>query len=136
MPCRYAFGDDGAPGVFTQMNHLGSGVCLLIITGQCHRIKLAHRIITLEHTAWVFPCNSTAGLNLSPGYLGPISTTFATLGNKVIDATNAILITRIPVLHRRVFNLCILKCHQLNDRRMQLILITHRCRTPFKVTYM
>ncbi len=58
---------------------------------------------------------------------------FTTFGNKVIDAANPILIARIPVLHRCVFDFSIVQRHQLDHCRMQLIFITHRCGAAFEI---
>ena len=58
----------------------------------------------------------------------------AALGHEVVDTAFAVLITRIPVLHGRVFNFCVIEGHQLDNGRMQLVFVAHRRRATFEVT--
>ena len=57
MASGNALGDDRALGVFAHMNHLGSGIGLLVIIRQRHGVKLADGIVTLQNAAWILPCN-------------------------------------------------------------------------------
>ena len=47
----------------------------------------------------------------------------------------ALLIAGIPVLHRRILNLCVFMRDQLDHRGMQLILVAHRRRAAFEVAH-
>ena len=49
----------------------------------------------------------------------------ASILNKIIDAADTILIARIPILDRRVFDVGILKRNKFDDRGVQLILVAH-----------
>ena len=57
----------------------------------------------------------------------------ATLRHKVIDTTPALGITGIPVLHGAVFHFCTVVHHNFHNGRVQLVLVTHRSRTPFQI---
>jgi hypothetical protein len=48
------------------MNHLRARIGLLIVVGDGDRIKLADGIVSQKNTAWVFPGDSRAGLDLRP----------------------------------------------------------------------
>ena len=63
---RYSLGDDGAFGVFTQMNHLGSRIGLLIIVGQGDGVKLPYGVVAFKNTRRVFPSYSRTCFYLSP----------------------------------------------------------------------
>src|SRR5689334_4768857 len=119
------FGDDPTGAVFAQMQHLGAGVHLLASVGDGNGIKLTSRVIAAENTAWIFPGNRRAGLDLGPGYFGVAAAAVATLGDEVEDSAASFGIPGIPILNRRVLDFSILKRHQLDDRGMQLILIAH-----------
>lgn len=59
-----ALGDDAAARVFAHMDHLGAGVCLLVVVGQGHAVKLAHTVVSLEHHARILPRNRAPRLHL------------------------------------------------------------------------
>ena len=40
MARRDPLRNDGALGVFADVDHLGAGIRLLIVVGECHRVKL------------------------------------------------------------------------------------------------
>src|SRR5262249_50336182 len=62
------------------------------------------------------------------------TTASAALGHEVVDAAAPFLVTGIPVLHRRVFDLRAgADGDQLHDRRVQLVLIALRGRAAFQV---
>ena len=63
------------------------------------------------------------------------ATAVAALGDEVIDAALPLLVARIPVLDGRVFDLGILQRDQLDHRRMELVLVAHRCRAAFEIGY-
>ena len=54
---RDAFGDDRTGGVFSDMDHLRSGVGLLAIIGQGHGIKLSDGVIAFEQHTGILPGN-------------------------------------------------------------------------------
>ena len=45
----------------------------------------------------------------------------AALGDEVVDAADAVLVARVPVLHRRVLDLGVVERDQLDHRGMQLV---------------
>ena len=119
---------------FADMCHLGAGVRLLHIVGDRHRIELANRVLAAQDAARIFPGDRRAGLNLRPGNLRVVAAAVATLGDKVIDTADTVLISRVPVLHGRVLDLCVFQCDEFDDRCVQLIFVAHRCRAALKVT--
>ena len=58
---RDPFGDDGRFGVFTDVDHLGAGIGLLMTAGQRHGVKLTDGVVAAQNTARVFPGNGGAG---------------------------------------------------------------------------
>ena len=118
---RNAFADDGAAGVFTEVDHLGAGVGLLIVIGQRHRIKLAHRVVAAQHARRVLPGNRRTGFDLRPRNARVHTLAQAALGDKVVDAAHAFFVARVPVLHGRIFDVGVVHRHQLHHRRVQLI---------------
>ena len=66
MSCRNSFADDTALRALSDMNHLGSGISLLVIVGHSDRIKLGRRVITFQYGTWIFPCYGGTGLDLCP----------------------------------------------------------------------
>ena len=105
------------------------------MVGHCHGIELGHGIVAAQYARRVFPCDGTACLNLRPREFGALAAQFATLGHKIVHAAAAVLVARIPVLHRRVFHLGAVLHHNLDDGRVQLILVAHRCRASLKIRY-
>ncbi len=83
----------------------------------------------------IFPRDCRTRLHLRPGDLRVPPQALAALRHEVVDSALAVLVSRIPVLHRRVADLRVVQRHQLNHRRMQLILISHRSRAAFEVAY-
>src|SRR5207247_9573292 len=113
-----AFGDNGAAGVFADVDHFGAGVGLLIIVGHRDRIKFADRIIAEQNAAWIFPGDRGAGFDLRPGNLRVLAFAQAALGDEVIDATAALRIARIPVLDSGIFDLRVVQGNQLDDSQI------------------
>jgi hypothetical protein len=97
MARRDPLRNDGALGVFPDVDHLGAGIRLLIVVGECHRVKLSNRVVTLQDAARIFPGDRRASLYLGPRDLGVYSQTLATLGDKIVDPTLAVLIAWVPV---------------------------------------
>src|SRR3990172_146686 len=120
-----ALGDDGAPGVLPDVDHLGPGVRLLVVVGHRDRVELPDRIISEEDAARILPGDGGAGLDLGPGDLGGDSRALSALGDEVVDAALAVLVPRIPVLDRRVLDLGAVERHELHHRRVELVLVPH-----------
>ena len=55
---RNALGDDGARCVFADMDHLGTGIGLLLQAGKSNGIEFTDRVVSLEDTGRIFPGNS------------------------------------------------------------------------------
>ena len=51
------FGDDRTAGIFTQVDHFGTGIRLLAIIGNGYRIELTHGVVPFQDTTWIFPGN-------------------------------------------------------------------------------
>ena len=60
---------------------------------------------------------------------------FAALGDKVVDATLAVLVARIPVLDGRVFYLGVIESDEFYYCGMQLVLVAHWRRAPFQIAH-
>src|SRR5574337_522841 len=84
--------DNGASGVLTDMDHLGAGVCLLVMVGQRDRVKLSGRVITLQDAARVLPGDRRAGLHLRPGDLGALPLALAPLRDEVVNTALPLLV--------------------------------------------
>ena len=128
-----ALGDDFRLRVAADMDHLGAGVRLLAVMGQRHRVEFPNRIVTAQDAAGILPGDRRTSFNLGPDNLRACATTVTALGNEVVDAADAILVTGIPVLHGRILDVRVVQCDQLDDRRVQLILIAHRCCAAFEI---
>ena len=57
MSSRDTFADDARACVGTDMNHLGSGVRLLVVVSNGYRVELCAGVIAFEYAGWVFPCD-------------------------------------------------------------------------------
>ncbi len=66
VPCRNSFGNNGAAGILSEMNHLRTRVCLLVIVRYGNRIELADGIIPREDATRVFPCDGGTRFHLRP----------------------------------------------------------------------
>ena len=120
-----ALGDDPARGVPAEMQHLGAGIHLLASVGDRDRIELAARIVAAQDAARIFPGDGGPGLDLRPGNLRVPAAAVAALGHEIVDAALALRITRIPVLHRRVFDLGVVEGDELDHRGVELVLVAH-----------
>src|SRR5262249_61870118 len=114
---------------------LGSGVCLLPVVRERYRVKLADRIVALQNTARIFPRDRRPGLNLRPRNLRIDARAFVALGDEVIDAPAPLLVARVPVLHRRVFDLRVVQRYEFDDGGVQLVLIEFWSCTAFEISY-
>src|SRR5690606_3234178 len=128
-----ALADDLALGALADVDHLGAGVGLLAMVGPRHRVAVADRVIAGQHAGRVLPGDRRAGFDLGPGDLAARATAFGTLGDEVVDAADAVLVARVPVLHGGILDLGVFQRNQLNHRRVQLVLIAHRRGAAFQV---
>src|SRR5439155_15332924 len=74
-----------------------------------------------------------AGLDLRPRNLGIRTGALPALGDEIVDPALPLFVARIPVLNRRVLDRGPLERDELDDRRVQLVLVAHRRRTPLEV---
>ena len=118
---RNALADDGAAGVLADVDHLGAGVGLLVVVGHRHRIELAHRVVAQQNARRVLPGDGRAGLHLGPGNARVDAPAQAALGDKVVDAANAVLIPGVPVLHGGVLDVGVVQRHQFHHGGVQLV---------------
>ena len=107
------------------VDHLGAGVGLLVVVDGRDRVELADRALAAQHAARILPGDGRAGLHLGPGDVRVAAAALAALGDEVVDAAAALLIARIPVLHRGVLDARIIERDQLHHRGVQLVLIAH-----------
>ena len=129
------FRNDPAPGIVTDMDHLCTGICLLIIIGNRYRIKLTYRTVSFQDSAGIFPGNSRTGLYLSPDQTGIFAPADSSFSNEIINSAFSILIPGIPILYRTVFHFCIFLDDDFHNRCMQLIFIALRSGTTFQITH-
>ena len=113
-------GHDARAGILAQMNHLGAGIGLLIVVGDGDGIEFALAVIAAQDAGRVFPRHGRAGFHLRPHHLGPIAPAIGALGHKIIDPALAVLIARIPVLHRGIFHLGVFLDDDLDHSGVQL----------------
>ena len=57
------------------------------------------------------------------------------LGDEVVDATDPVLVARVPVLDRGVLDLGTVLGHQLDDSSVQLVLVAHRRGATFEIRH-
>src|SRR5580658_10424366 len=86
---RDALRDDRALRVLADVDHLRSGIGLLIIVGQRHGVELTHRVVALQNAAGILPGNRRTGLNLRPRDLRIHALAGAALGYEVVDSAFA-----------------------------------------------
>src|SRR5262245_64807311 len=123
MPRRDSLRDDPAASVLADVDHLGSGVRLLTVVRERYRVKLADRIVALQDAARILPRDRRPGLHLRPRNLRIDARAFAALGDEVVYAPAPLLVARVPVLHRRVFDLRVVQRDQLAHGGVPLVLI-------------
>ena len=115
------------------VDHLRAGVGLLAVVGERHRVELADRVVALEDAARVLPGDRRARLDLGPGDLRAPAEAAAALGDEVVDAALAVLVARVPVLHRRVLDLGVVERDELDHRGVELVLVALRRRAALEV---
>src|SRR5690606_17200815 len=104
VPGADALADDLRLGALAEVDHLGAGVGLLAVVGQRHRVEFARGIVAQQHAARVLPGDRRAGLDLGPDDLAARTAALGALGDEVVDATDAVLVAGVPVLHGRVLD--------------------------------
>ncbi len=132
---RDRLGDDGAAGVLADVDHLGAGVGLLVVGGEGDRVELADRVVALKDYAGVLPGYGRARLDLGPGDLRVVRRAPAALGDEVVDPAAAFGVAGVPVLHGGVLDLGALERDELDHRRVQLVLVPHRCGAALEVAH-
>ena len=135
MTGRDAFRNDGALRVGADVDHLRAGVGLLVVVGNRDRIERTHRVLAAQDAGGIFPGDRRAGFHLRPRDPGIAAAAFAALGYEVVDAADAVLITRVPVLHGRVLDLRVILGDELHYRRVQLVFIAHGRGAALEVTH-
>ena len=126
--------DDAAARVAADVDHLRAGIGLLEVVGHGHRVELPDGIVAGEDAARVFPRDSRAGLDLRPRQARVLAAQ-AALGDEVVDAAAPLAVARIPVLHRGILHLGVALDDDLDDGRMQLVLVALRRRAPLEVAH-
>ena len=124
---------DRASRVVADVDHLRAGIGLHPVVRQRDGVKLADRIFALEDAARILPRDRRARLDLRPRNLGILSPAMAALRHEVVDAALPVLVARVPVLDRGVLDLSVFQRDQLDDRRVELVLVPHRRRAAFEV---
>src|SRR5437588_6092468 len=99
---------DGAAGILADVDHLRSGISLLIVVRERDGIELAYRVVALKNAAGIFPSDSRSSLNLCPRNLRVHAATRAALGNEVVDTAFSLLVSGIPILNGRILDLCVI----------------------------
>ena len=118
MACRNPLRHDGAARIAADMNHFCTGIRLLIVIYDRHRIELTDGILATKNATGILPGNRRACFNLGPRDFRVCTTAVATLGHEVVNAPNTVLVTGVPVLHGRVLDLGVFQGHQFNDCRV------------------
>ncbi len=134
MPRRNSFGNNPATGIVPDMNHLGTGIRLLIIIGNGNRIKFTDRTVSFQNSTGIFPGNRRSRFNLGPNQFRIFSATQSPFGDKIIYPPFPLLISGIPILYGTVFHFGIFLYDNLHNSGMQLVLIPLRSGTPFQIT--
>ena len=115
------------------MDHFGAGIGLLVVGGDGDGVKFTDAVIALQDAGRVFPGDRRAGFHLGPGNFAARATAGAALGDEVVDATFAVRVTGIPVLHGGVFDLRIIEGDQFHHGGVELVFIALRCGAAFEV---
>ena len=117
------------------MDHLRTCVGLLIVVRHSNRIEFGLRIVATQNTRGILPGDSRTRLYLCPGEFRVHTAQITALRHQIQHTAPTLFIARIPVLNGRVFHLRTILHDNLNDGRMQLVLIAHRSRTALEIRY-
>src|SRR5580658_9237384 len=99
-----ALRDDRAAGVRADVDHLRARVGLLVIVDGRDRVELADRVLAPQDAARILPGDRGSRLDLSPGDVRVTAAALTALGDEVVDAADALSVSRIPVLDRGVLD--------------------------------
>ena len=105
------------------MDHFGTGIGLLAVVGQRHRVELADRIVPLQYAGRIFPGDCRTGFHLRPRHFGIDAAAGRALGDEIVNAALAVFVARVPVLHGRIFDFRIVQHHDFDNCRMQLVFV-------------
>src|SRR4029077_9452835 len=97
------------------------------------RVELTDGVVAEQHARRIFPSDRRPGFDLGPGDFRVDASAQAALSYKVVDPTNPLLVARVPVLYRGIFDLGVVQSHEFYDRRVKLVGIELGCRAAFKV---
>ena len=125
--------DDAALGSSADVDHLRSGVCLLVIICHGHRIELRGGIVTLEDCRGIFPSDGGACLDLGPAQMCPTTLAYSSLSHKVKNTAPALRVARIPDLYRGIPHISVFLHHDFHHSRMKLVLVSHRSRATLHI---
>ena len=135
MPGRDALRDDGALRVLAQVDHLRTGVRLLVVVRRRYRVELAHRVVALQDAPRILPGDRGAGLDLRPRDLRLHAEALAPLRDEVVNPALSFFVAGIPVLYGRVLDRRVIERNQLDHGRVQLVLVAHRRRATFEIAH-
>src|SRR3990170_2923258 len=130
-----ALRDDRASGVLPDVDHLRACVRLLVVVRQGHGVEFADAVVPLEDAARVLPRDRAARLDLGPRTPRVHPAALPALRHEVVDPAAALFVTGVPVLDRGVLDLRVVERDELDDRRMELVLVPDRCRAAFKIAH-
>ena len=116
------------------MQHLGAGVCFLVVVGDGDAVELRLRIVAHEDAGRIFPSDGTSGFHLRPRQAGVATAQLPAFGDEVIDSALSIFVAGIPVLNGGVFHLGVFVHDDFNDGCVELVFIAHRGSATFEVT--
>jgi len=104
------------------MNHLCTGICLLMMVCYSYRVKLGYRIIASEYCTRIFPCYCRACFHLSPEEFAVFTLAYTPFGYKVENSSLSACVSGIPVLNRDTSSepLSILPRHLSSQQFLQL----------------
>ena len=131
---RDALRDDVRACVLADVDHFRTGVGLLTVIDYRHAIELTNRVVTLQNHARIFPGDRRSGLDLRPGNLR-VGECLTALGYEVINPAAPLFVSRVPVLHGRVFDGRPGKRHQLDDGGVQLVRAPLRRRAALQIAH-
>ena len=118
--------DDPARRVLAEMDHLGAGIDLLHAVRHRDRVELATGIVATQDAGRVLPGDRRAGLDLGPRDLRVGAAAVAALGDEVVDAALALVVSGVPVLDRRVLDLGVVERDELDHGGMELVVVALR----------
>src|SRR5262249_25918294 len=112
-------------------------VGLLTMVRQRDRVELTDGVFADQDATRIFPGDRRTRLDLRPRNLRVTASAGAALGDEVVDSALARLgVAGVPVLHGGILDLRVFAySDQLNDSRVQLILVTDGRCTALEITY-